>query len=138
VVTKSDLGQLAIATRRDLSAALRSLGSRSTPVLGVSSLSPPSGIEDLIQALDAHRAGVDLAARRLQARRGGALRDFLHEHGEQGLRALGGRQAAEALLRTHDPGLDVPALVAVLEQRLNATAPAGRIGEASTSLENAS
>ena len=31
VVTKADLGQLAMRTRRDLSAALRSLGSRSTP-----------------------------------------------------------------------------------------------------------
>ena len=47
VVTKADLGQLAVRTRRDLSAALRSLGSRSTPVLAVSSLPPPQGIEEL-------------------------------------------------------------------------------------------
>jgi LAO/AO transport system kinase len=118
VVTKADLGQIAMATRRDLSAALRSLGSRATPVLGVSSLPPPSGIDELLDALGAHRGGLDLAERRLQARRAGALQDFVHERGEHGLRELGGRAAAEALLRAEDAGLDVPALVAVLERRL--------------------
>jgi len=144
VVTKSDLGQLAIATRRELSAALRSLGSRSTPVLGISALSPPSGIEELIDALDAHRAGVDLAGRRLHARRAGALRDFLQEHGERGLRELGGRQAAEGLLRSQDPGLDMPALVAALEHQLIATAAAraseggARAGDGGTRVESPS
>jgi LAO/AO transport system kinase len=118
VVTKADLGQIAMATRRDLTAALRSLGSRSTPVLGISSLPPPSGIDELLDALEAHRAGLDLAARRLQIRRAGALRDFAHEHGEHGLRTLGGRARAEALLHEQDTGLDVPALVATLERRL--------------------
>ena len=115
VVTKADLGQLATRTRRDLSAALRSLGSRSTPVLAVSSLPPPQGVEELIAALAAHRAGLDLAGRRLRARRASALADYTHEHGERGLRAIGGRHAAEALLAEQEPGLDVPALVAALE-----------------------
>ena len=44
VVTKSDLGQVAMRTRRDLTAALRSLGSRSTKVIAVSSLPPPQGV----------------------------------------------------------------------------------------------
>ncbi len=66
VVTKADLGQLAVRTRRDLSASLRSLGSRSTPVLAVSSLPPPQGIDELIAALAEHRAGIDLAGRRLR------------------------------------------------------------------------
>jgi LAO/AO transport system kinase len=116
VVTKADLGQLATHTRRDLSAALRSLGSGSTPVLAVSSLAPLSGIEELVEALQEHRAGLDLAARRVSARRAGALTDFLVEHGEQGLRALGGRQAAESLLDAQQPDLDIAALVAALEQ----------------------
>jgi LAO/AO transport system kinase len=115
VVTKSDLGQIAIATRRDLSAALRSLGSRSTRVVGVSSIPPPSGIEDLLGALEEHRQALDLSERRLQARRAGALKDFTVEHGERGLRALGGRSSAEALLEEQEPGLEVPALVAALE-----------------------
>ena len=115
VVTKSDLGQIAIATRRDLSAALRSLGSRSTRVVGVSSIPPPSGIEDLLGALEEHRQALDLGERRLQARRAGALKDFTVEHGERGLRALGGRSSAEALLEEQEPGLEVPALVAALE-----------------------
>jgi LAO/AO transport system kinase len=116
VVTKSDLGQIAIATRRDLSAALRSLGSRSTRVVGVSSIPPPSGIDDLLAALEEHRQELDLGERRLQARRAGALKDFTVEHGERGLRALGGRSAAEALLGAQEPGLEVPALVAALER----------------------
>jgi len=116
VVTKADLGQLATLTRRDLSAALRSLGSGSTPVLAVSSLAPLSGIEELVEALQEHRAGLDLAARRVSARRAGALTDFLVEHGEQGLRALGGRQAAKSLLDAQQPDLDIAALVAALEQ----------------------
>jgi LAO/AO transport system kinase len=115
VVTKSDLGQIAIATRRDLSAALRSLGSRSTRVVGVSSIPPPSGIEDLLGALEEHRQALDLGERRLQARRAGALKDFTVEHGERGLRALGGRSSAEALLEGQERGLEVPALVAALE-----------------------
>jgi len=116
VVTKADLGQLAIHTRRDLSAALRSLGSRSTPVLAVSSLAPPQGIEELIAALAEHRAGIDLAERRLRARRASALVDYTREYGERGLRTLGGRHAAEALLAEQEPGLDVPALVSTLER----------------------
>jgi LAO/AO transport system kinase len=116
VVTKADLGQLAIHTRRDLSAALRSLGSRSTPVLAVSSLAPPRGIEELIAAIAEHRAGIDLVGRRLRARRASALADYTREYGEHGLRTLGGRHAAEALLAEQEPGLDVPALVSTLER----------------------
>ena len=118
VVTKSDLGELATRTRRDLSAALRSLGSSSTPVIAVSSLNPPSGIEELIAALEAHRAGLDVGARRVAARRAAALTDFAAEHGELGLRALGGRRGAETLLAAQQPDLDVLALVQALERSL--------------------
>ena len=41
VVTKADLGQVALSARRDLNAALRSLGRRDTPVVAVSSIPPP-------------------------------------------------------------------------------------------------
>ena len=122
VVTKADLGRLALATRRDLSAALRSLGSRSTAVLAVSSIAPPSGIEELIDALEKHRAELDLPARRLRARRAGAILDFAAEHGERGLRALGGRGNAEKLLAAQAPGLGTPALVAALERAASETA----------------
>ncbi len=114
VVTKSDLGQIALRTRRDLTAALRSLGRRSTRVLAVSSLSPPSGIDELVEELDEHRATIDLEERRLSARRAGALSDFALEHGERGLRAVGGRASAETFLAQQDPGLEAPALVALL------------------------
>jgi LAO/AO transport system kinase len=118
VVTKADLGQIATRARRDLAAALRSLGSSQARVVAVSALSPPSGIDELMAALDEHRAGLDVGARRLAARRAAALTDFAVEHGERGLKALGGRRAALALLAEQDPGMDVPALVAALERQL--------------------
>jgi LAO/AO transport system kinase len=120
VVTKADLGQIALATRRDLSAALRSLGDRggagATRVLAVSSLPPAQGIEELLAALEEHRASLDLPRRRLRTRRAGALLDFTGEHGERGLRALGGRRAGERLLEQQDPGLDAQTLVTILER----------------------
>jgi LAO/AO transport system kinase len=118
VVTKADLGQIALRTRRDLSAALRSLGSSATRVFAVSALAPPSGIAELTAAIEEHRTALDLPARRLCTRRAGALGDFVVEHGERGLRALGGRSAAMELLARQDPGLEVPALVAALEQEM--------------------
>ncbi len=122
VVTKADLGQIALATRRDLSAAMRSLGAHKGPeptrVLSVSSLPPMSGIEELADALAALQSEPD-PRQRVRARRAGALLDFTHEHGEQGLRVLGGRRAAEQLLAEQDPGLGLPALVAALEQELD-------------------
>ena len=120
VVTKADLGQLATRTRDELSAALRSLGpSASTPagqVLAVSSLHPQQGIEELIAALEEHRAGIGLEQRRLRSRRAGALADFTREHGERALQRLGGRRAAEALLESQQPDLDPPALAGILER----------------------
>jgi LAO/AO transport system kinase len=117
VVTKADLGQVATSARRDLVSALRSLGSAQTRVVVVSSLPPATGIDELLDALDEHRAQLDLDERRLRARRANALTDFTLEHGQRGLRALGGRRAAERWLESSDAGLDVPALVDALQAR---------------------
>jgi LAO/AO transport system kinase len=114
VVTKSDLGRVATRALADLRAALRSLGASETEIVLVSSAPPPSGIEELLDALDAHRAALDLPTRRLRARRMHALADFAAEHGERGLRALGGRREAEKWLASQDPGLSVPALTRAL------------------------
>jgi LAO/AO transport system kinase len=121
VVTKADLGQIALSARRDVSAALRSLGSSATRTVAVSSVPPPQGIDELIAAFDAHRDGIDLGERRLRARRANALSDYVHEHGDRGLRALGGRRAAERLLETQDPALDTAALVTALEHGVAAS-----------------
>ena len=115
VVTKADLGDIALRAQRDLRAALRSLGSRETPVVSVASLPPPTGVEDLIEALESHREGVDVPARRARARRLAALADFTTEHGERALRALGGRRAAETLLAEQDAAVPTPTLRRVLE-----------------------
>jgi LAO/AO transport system kinase len=120
VVTKADLPKLARRAVADLTAALRALGSPPTEVIAVSSIAPTSGIVELVDALDAHRAGLDVSARRLRARRMHALADFVTEHGERGLRALGGRRQAERWLAGQDPGLDVPALERGLAERAGA------------------
>ena len=120
VVTKADLGLLAARTMSEVSAALRSLGSGATSVVAVSSLPPAQGIEELLDALAEHRAGLELKDRRLRARRASALADFTAEYGERGLREVGGRRAAETLLAGQDPGLDVPTLVAALERSIGA------------------
>ena len=126
VVTKADLGRIATRAVSDLRAALRSLGTAGTPVLAVSSAAPPSGIDELVDALDAHRQQLDLPAVRLRARRMHALADFAAERGERGLRALGGRREAERWLAEQDPGLDLPGLLAALESRASeAEAAAG-------------
>jgi LAO/AO transport system kinase len=117
VVTKADLGRVATRSVEDLRAAMRSLGAGDTAVVAVSSLAPASGIDQLVDALEAHRSQLDLTARRLRARRMHALADFVAEHGDRGLRALGGRREAERWLAEQDPALDVPSLLAQLELR---------------------
>ena len=117
VVTKADLGQVAMRARRDLHAALRSLGVRDTRVVAVSSVHPVMGVDELVDALDAHRAALDVPARRARSRQLGALADFLAEHGEAGLRAVGGRRAAERELAAADPGTPEPELMRRLEAR---------------------
>lgn len=117
VVNKADLGRVAARAVSDLHAALRSLGAPEAPVLPVSSVPPGSGIAELVDALDAHRTAISLPERRLRGRRLHALADFVAEHGERGLRAVGGRRAAERWLAQQDAGLDVPALIAALERQ---------------------
>jgi LAO/AO transport system kinase len=116
VVTKADLGDVATRARRDLSQALRALGSRDTPVVAVSSIAPPSGIEELVGALDAHRDGLDVSEARVRARRLSAIRELVAERGERALRAVGGRREAERLLAEQDPRADVSKLVGALER----------------------
>ncbi len=98
VVTKADLGRVATRALADLRAALRALGSTGTAVLAVSSVPPAAGSPSWSTALDRHREQLDLPARRLHSRRMHALADFAAEHGERGLRALGGRREAERWL----------------------------------------
>lgn len=114
VVTKSDLGRVADRALADLRSAMRSLGASDTPVLAASSVAPATGIEELIEALDVFREGLDLPARRAAARRAHALADFAAEYGESGLRALGGRREAQRLLDAAEPGADVASLGRVL------------------------
>jgi LAO/AO transport system kinase len=118
VVTKADQGQVAARARRDLESALRSLGSAATPVLAVSATPPPTGVDELAEAIEAHRRGADVARSRARARRLAALAEFAAEHGERGLRALGGRREVERLLSEAGDELDSAAMAELLERRL--------------------
>ena len=117
VLTKADLAGAARRAMADLQAALTMLGAPDTRLCPVSSVAPPTGIAELVDALDTHRAGLDLTARRRQARRRHALDEFVAEHGERGVRALGGRHEADRWLSDQDPGLDVASLMRALEAR---------------------
>jgi LAO/AO transport system kinase len=117
VVSKADLGRPAERARDDLVHALGVLGAPGTPVLLASSLPPARGVDEVAAALDAHRARVDAADVRPRGRRLSALAEFEWEHGEAGLRRLGGRRAALLLLEREDPWLEAPALVERLERR---------------------
>jgi GTPase len=117
VVTKADLAGPARRAIADLQAALTTVGAPDTRLCAVSSVAPPAGISELADALDTHRNSLDLPARRLEARRRHALDEFAAEHGERGLRALGGRLAAERWLAERDAAFDVPSLARALEAR---------------------
>ncbi|MBV8998173.1 MAG: ArgK protein [Solirubrobacterales bacterium] len=117
VLTKADLGGAARRAMAELQTALTALGARDTRLCAVSSVPPPAGIPELVDALDAHRTGLDVPAHRRQTRRRHALDEFVAEHGERGLRALGGRLEAQRWLARQDETLDVPALERALEAR---------------------
>ena len=117
VLTKTDLGTVATRAMSDLKAALLALGATDTALCAVSSVPPPAGIEQLADALEAHRQRLDLPKRRQHARRRHALENFAVEHGERGLRALGGRLRAERWLSERDPTLDVRSLERALADR---------------------
>jgi LAO/AO transport system kinase len=115
VLTKTDLGATAARAMSDLQAALLALGTTETEVCPISSIPPPQGIADLARALEAHRGRIDLPKRRQHARRRHALENFVVEHGDRGLRALGGRLQAERWLEAQDGALDVASLERALE-----------------------
>ncbi|MGX6449798.1 GTP-binding protein [Patulibacter sp. S7RM1-6] len=121
VITKADLGRIAQRARADVRAALRSVGDRSTKVVAVSSVPPTSGFEDLVAAVDTHRAEIDVAASRRDARRRTAVEDFRLEWGERGLRRLGGRAAALRRLGGTRDDLAVPILLQELERAAGLT-----------------
>ena len=119
VVTKADLGAVALARaarparRAALARRARHAGASPSP------RSPPAERHRRARrrARRAPRAARPRRRARLRARRAGALADFVAEHGERGLRALGGRRAAEKLLAGQDPAAPEPELVRALEAR---------------------
>ena len=118
VVTKSDLGTVAQRARprpaRGAALARRRRAGRARSPRSTRSRASRSSPTRSTQ----HRAGLDLAATPpARPPRSDALADYVAEHGERGLRTLGGRRAAERFLAEQDAALEGPALVRALEQR---------------------
>ena len=126
VVTKADLGELAMRTRRDLrrraALARLALDARGRGLLARAAAAASTSCSRRSRST---APALDLAARRLHARRAGALAEFAAEHGERGLRALGGRAGAARLLAEQDPGLASAALVDVAGARARASGRRG-------------
>ncbi len=79
-----------------------------------------------LDALAAHRTSISTWRRGVgRAPALHALADFATEHGERGLRALGGRREAERWLAEQDPGLDAASLAGALERRAGHGKPPG-------------
>lgn len=116
VITKADLGRIAQRATSDIRAALRSIGDRTTKVVGVSSLPPTSGFDELVETLDRHRERIDVAAHRRDARRRAAVDDFRREHGARALRRIGGPRGALRTIDDAPADVAVPRLLAQLEQ----------------------
>lgn len=116
VVTKADLGLIAKRTEQELGATV---STESTKILMVSAIQPVVGIIELADALEQHRAKLDVCALRLKSRRLGALSHFTTKHGTHGLDLLGGGAGVMALLESTDPVAPEYALVAILEQRMS-------------------
>ena len=120
VVTKADLGDVAMRARRDLAAALRSIGERATQVVAVSSVSPVRGLDELVAALDAHRATLDL---RPSAGPSAAPARWPTSPPSTAIAACArsaGPARARRLLDAEPDGADVPSLIAVLEDHAHA------------------
>ena len=120
VVTKADLGRgREPGGGRPAGRAARARRGATPPVCAVSSVAsaerdrPSSSTRSTrtARALDLPRA------RARRARGCTRSADFAAEHGERGLRALGGRREAERWLERQDPELDVAALLSARSQR---------------------
>ena len=117
VVTKADLGQLAVRTRRDLSASLRSLGARSHArarglLAAARRRASTSWSRRSPSTAPASTSPRGACRRGGRGRFGGLRRRARRARAARARRASRGARAAGA----QDPGLDVPALVAMLEQ----------------------
>ena len=118
VVTKADLGPVALRSRRDLSAALRSLGARETKVVAVQ-------LARAARRLRRPRRGARRAPRRAStSRRAGSPRAAPARSRTSSpstasagcARSAGGGRRCK-LLDEQDAALDVPALTRALERR---------------------
>ena len=117
VVTKSDLGRIASGPRPRPPGRAAPRRRRRHTAVAVSSLAPrPASTSSSRRS--GPPPGLDVAGAggcRPPRRRPGRLRA---EHGERGLRRLGGRRAATDRLAGQPAGLDLPGLVAALEARV--------------------
>lgn len=107
VVNKSDQGVTAKRAASDLRAALdvaTAAGTGQPVPIVLTSARDGKNIGELVDSIEAHRRIVDVAGIRARRREGDAiwaLSTFMREHGEHGVRAMGGRDVLLALIGDH-------------------------------------
>lgn len=126
VVNKADHGALARRAASDLASAmatLRQVGAgrpQEVPVV-LTSARDRTGIDQLADALEAHRGDLGAAGmrqRRSEGRQAWAWRLFIDQHGQHGVKQLGGRDAVrQAIARGLGEGTSAPAVAAGLSAR---------------------
>ncbi len=119
VVTKADLGEVALALPRDLHAALRSLGERGTAVVAVTRrCRRRRASSDLVDALDEPPRRRSTSPPRAPAPAASARWPTSWPSTASAACARSaGRRAAERWLAEQDPALEQPALLEALEAR---------------------
>jgi LAO/AO transport system kinase len=119
VVNKADQEELARRAVADLNGALRTASAAGAgggenrgwePPIVATSATTGTGIDELIDALDAHRGhlATTLAARRRQGEVQWALDLFSRKHGEHGVSTLGGISTIEARAKRNLDGGETP------------------------------
>jgi LAO/AO transport system kinase len=119
VVNKADQDELARRAIADLRGALRTAHAAGTsggedaawePPIIATSATKGTGIDELIDALDAHRGHLEptLAARRRRGEVRWALDLFSRKHGEHGVSTLGGIRTVEARAKRELDGGETP------------------------------
>ena len=125
-VNKADTGALAERATSDLRSALAATQAAglgpAMPILATSA-AEGRGLEELADALDAHRATIaaSLADRRRSGEVAWTLRLFRRRHGEHGVETLGGRVAIEAETSARLGDQAPPSICAHLSERYLAT-----------------
>ena len=130
LVTKADLGDVAIRTRRDLRSALGTIGriadsakqgSKPTPILSITA-DDQDGMAELIKAIDDHiqrLRGGSLDARRARQAEAWLSDAVRQDYGREGWRIAGGWNGTTIIKKTKSPIRRLSIILSMLAERLD-------------------